>query len=281
MKGKIYGLDLFTGYGGITQALQEWVTPIAYCEIEKYCQGVLLSRMAELLLPTAPIWPDIKTLQGKNIPYPIDIIYGGFPCQGNSFAGVGKGLEDERTGLFFEIVRLSRELRPTFIFLENVMGIRKKSLHTVGWELANIGYDCRWLSLSAEEIGAPHQRKRWFLLAHANSFNLREQQRRISRENGEGEIISGINGPDREMANSNSTGFSEQTAKTAKENYRGIRKETRGTTPPFTQCGGWEAEPNICRVDDGTPFRMDRVKALGNGVVPAQVEKAFKLLMGL
>ena len=80
------GLDLFSGIGGITLALQEWIRPIAYCEIDSYCQSILLQRMQEGNLPKAPIWDDIRTLSTKELPS-IDIIYGGFPCQDISKIG--------------------------------------------------------------------------------------------------------------------------------------------------------------------------------------------------
>jgi DNA (cytosine-5)-methyltransferase 1 len=100
----------------------------------------------------------------------IDIIFGGFPCQDISVAGLGKGLEGDRSGLFFEIVRLARECEPRFIFLENVPAIRTRGGERVVKELASIGYDCRWTTLSAAAVGAPHKRERWFLLAHANGL---------------------------------------------------------------------------------------------------------------
>ena len=91
--GLLNGLSLFSGIGGIDLALREWVRPIAYCEIDTYCQGVLLSRMASGDLHKAGIWDDIKTLQVvPTWPMFCDIIYGGSPCQGFSVAGAGKGL---------------------------------------------------------------------------------------------------------------------------------------------------------------------------------------------
>ena len=87
----MHGLDLFSGIGGISFALQDWIEPIAFCEIEKYCQAVLLSRMHNGELAKAPIWDNITTLQGSFLPK-IDIIYGGFPCQDISIAGLGTGL---------------------------------------------------------------------------------------------------------------------------------------------------------------------------------------------
>jgi DNA (cytosine-5)-methyltransferase 1 len=86
------GLDLFSGIGGLSIALQEWVRPIVYCEIDVYCQGILLSRLANKDIPEARIFDDVKLLKGKEMPCAIDIIYGGFPCQDISIAGLGKVL---------------------------------------------------------------------------------------------------------------------------------------------------------------------------------------------
>src|ERR1700678_3480088 len=106
------GLSLFSGIGGIDVALSEYVRPIGYCEIDPFCQGVLLSRMADGLLPKAGIWDDISTLRSCHIGPYCDIIYGGFPCQDISIAGNGKGLAGERSGLFFQIMRLAQEIKP-------------------------------------------------------------------------------------------------------------------------------------------------------------------------
>ena len=168
------GLDLFSGIGGITLGLSGWVRPIAYCEIEPYCQSILLQRMQEGNLPKAPIWDDIRTLPTDELPA-IDIIYGGFPCQDISVAGAQKGLEGERSGLFFEILRIIDETKAPFIFLENVPNIRTKGAERVCKELAERGYDCRWCNLSAADVGARHKRERWFLLANANSEGLEGQ----------------------------------------------------------------------------------------------------------
>jgi len=234
----LYGLDLFRGCGGISLALQEWVRPIAYCEIDRYAQGVLLSRMGSGDLPTAPIWDDVKTLDGERFKGKIDIIYGGFPCQDISVAGNGKGLGGERSGLFFEVCRLVKEIAPSFIFLENVPAIRTRGLREVVISLTNMGYDCRWTCISAKEIGAPHIRKRWFLLAHSKCESLREQS-----------------------------------------GGRSWKGWTSSAEPMvFNQ---WETKPNMGRMVDGCTFRVDRIKTLGNGVVPAQVKEAFERLIGL
>jgi DNA (cytosine-5)-methyltransferase 1 len=161
----LIGLDLFSGYGGISLGLVEWVRPALYCEIERYPQSILLSRMADGQLARAPIWDDIRTLSGRGWRGAIDIVYGGFPCQDISVAGTGRGLDGDRSGLFFEVMRLAEEIEPTFVFLENVPAIRTRGLERVVGEFSRLGYDCRWRTLSAHAVGAPHFRNRWFLLA--------------------------------------------------------------------------------------------------------------------
>ena len=161
------GLDLFSGIGGITKALEGYVQPVAYCENDRYAQAVLLSRMASGDLPTAPIWDDVRTLDAKSLDSQIEIIYGGFPCQDISVAGRGAGLDAERSGLFFEIVRLVGEIRPRFVFLENVAVITVRGAERVVGEFCRLRYDCRWGILSAADVGANHQRERWWLMAYA------------------------------------------------------------------------------------------------------------------
>ena len=235
----INGLDLFSGIGGISLALQEWVKPVAYCENDKYAQGVILSRIATGQLVNAPIWDDVKTLTGLHLPT-VDIIYGGFPCQDISTAGNGIGLAGERSGLFFEILRLAKEIKPKFIFLENVFAIRTRGLNRVGEELASLGYDCRWTIISAKEVGACHKRSRWFLLAHARSNSLErlEQHKRTWAQYSPG-IDSNLS------------------------------KDWKIYVDKFP------------RVDDGLSIPVDRIRGLGNAVVPLQAKEAFMRLMGL
>ena len=136
---RLNGLDLFSGIGGNSIGLNEYVNTIAYCEADRHAQAVLLSRMGDGHLSKAPIWDDITTLTGAHFDIPIDIIIGGFPCQDISVAGKGAGLAGERSGLFFEIVRLAKEIKPTFLFLENVPAIRTRGLDTVIQEFTEIG----------------------------------------------------------------------------------------------------------------------------------------------
>lgn len=169
------GLDLFSGIGGLSLALRPWAKPVAYCERERYAQAVLLQRIETGALFNAPIWDDVRTLRGAMLER-VDILYGGFPCQDISAAGLGKGLGGERSGLVREIYRLTGECRPAFVFLENVPAIRTRGLIDLVRTFTDLGYDCRWTCVSAEEVGAPHLRKRWFLLAHAHGAELRDKQ---------------------------------------------------------------------------------------------------------
>jgi DNA (cytosine-5)-methyltransferase 1 len=223
--------------------------------------------MADGILPLAPIWNDINTFSAKNSYEPsINIIYGGFPCQDISIAGAGKGLAGERSGLFFEIVRLCREIEPRFIFLENVPAITSRGGNEVVRQIASMGYDCRWCIISAASIGAHHKRERWFLLAHANGEGLERIRKRTSGT---------------ESQNSLSSGSSEDVAD-SRCKYQRSQEEPERPSLHTTGCDRfWESESSICRMADGVPNRVERIKCLGNSVVPQQAKEAFKILMGL
>lgn len=262
---KLRSLDLFSGYGGITLALNEYVRPIAYVEIEEYAQKIIANRMADGSIPRAAILGDVKNVKGS---FGIcDIIYGGFPCQDISYAGTGKGLAGKRSGLFYEVIRLTKEIRPSFVFLENVPAIKSRGLEQVIKTFTEIGYDCRWTCLSAASVGANHKRERWFLLAHANGVRKLSKQdaKRISfdRSGNSSENVS-------DSAGSRLSG----TARF------GLKKKQPGIKHNFSRYW-WSTEPEVGRVANGVAFRVDRIKALGNGVVPLQVRTAFEVLMGI
>jgi DNA (cytosine-5)-methyltransferase 1 len=260
------GLDLFSGIGGITIALKEWVRPIAYCEVDRYAQSVLLSRMFDGDIPRAPIWDDVTSLKGTMLPE-IDIIYGGFPCQDLSVAGHGKGLEGKRSGLFFEIVRLASEIRPRYIFLENVPAISVRGLDRVLLELTALGYDSRWTIISASEVGAPHIRERWFLLAHSNDSRFEGRTR--------------PNKSDIQTKEPRSLRCSENMADSSSGRYEPQKnKISTRRHSPFNR-SWWAIEPDVGRMANGIQCRVDRLRGLGNAVVPAQAREAFERLMGI
>jgi len=163
------GISLFSGYAGIDLALSEWVKTILYCELEEYPQGILLSRMDDGSIPFAPVWNDVTTLDGTKFRGLVDIVFGGFPCQDISVAGNGAGLDGERSGLFFEFLRVLSETQAPFAFFENVPAIETRGAERVQKALAELGFTAKWLHLSAAEVGANHKRERWFCLAMANS----------------------------------------------------------------------------------------------------------------
>lgn len=300
--GRINGLDLFSGIGGLALALEPWVRPVAYCENDRFAQSVLLDRMRTGDLPVAPIWDDVRTLQTRDLP-DVDIVYGGFPCQDLSAAGVGRGLAGERSGLYLEIERVIKEANPAFVFLENVPAIRTRGLGRVVWGLSELGYDCRWTVVSAAEVGAPHLRKRWFMLAHTRSKPIGNEYRWRRRSHGKGEVESGLDGSAGSLADAQSDGRFEGWAESAGlqgrfESAGGggpvgdadrsrleVRARQRGDA--HAECSAalganwWSVEPNVGRVANGISNRVDRLRGLGNAVVPAQAREAFMRLGGL
>lgn len=264
MTKKILGLDLFSGYGGITLALKDYVQPIGYVEKDEYAQKIIASRISDGHLPNARIYSDVKNVTGRiGI---ADIIYGGFPCQDVSVAGIRRGLDGERTGLFFEIMRLAKEIEPNFIFLENVPGIRTSGLREIAETIDGAGYDMRWCILSANDVGAPHIRKRWFCLAKKRGH------RQTSESNlADADRIRYETGKNR---NDNCEGGTTEIA--GKETERNKNEIERIFCREW-----WTHEPELGRVVNGAADRLDRIKALGNGVVPLQAKTAFEYLIGI
>lgn len=288
------GLDLFSGIGGISLALREYVRTIAYCEIDPYCQGVLFSRMASNDLCMAPVWDNVSTLQGEQFSGIVDIIFGGFPCQDISVAGKGKGLEGERSGLFFEIVRLAKEIRPKYIFLENVSAITSRGGIEVCEEVTKMGYDCRWCVISAASVGALHRRERWFLLAHSKHYgSYGSQERRgieetIHDDQKKQDIPKQSKGSDQSGMLAMQS-FSDSSGMRC-EQGSGERIQSEGSSSQHEKSRDnssevfdfWkDTEPPICGVANGLPFRVDQIRALGNLVCPQQVKEAFEILMGI
>jgi len=264
---KISGLSLFSGIGGIDMALSDWVNPIAYCEIDKYAQAVLLSRIGDRKLQRAPIVKDIRGID-KNGYFKrktIDIIYGGFPCQDISVAGRGIGIEGFRSGLFFEIMRLVDEFKPKWVFLENVPAIRTRGLNRVLQELTQRGYDCKWTMLSAKEVGACHKRERWFLLANSNSNRRWVQQEQTKRQ-----AQTDISHYGENKFTTNTSG---KRLERQRESFR-----VQQTLPTPCGFGMWTSQPSVRRGNNGLRYRSHRLKCLGNAVVPIQAKEAFKRL---
>lgn len=164
-------LSLCSGIGALDLAMQTiGVQTIAYCEYDPWCGEVLQHRMASGHLDSAPIWRDLKTLDGYGLPAGVDLIYGGIPCQPHSTAGGRAGADDPRD-LWPATRRLLGEVRPRLFFLENVAGFATRNgeqpafAYSVLADLAALGYVGRAGIVKASDAGAPHSRARWFCLA--------------------------------------------------------------------------------------------------------------------
>ena len=174
MKPPLKILDTFAGIGGFSYAAEKIIggfETTQFIEIEPYCQKVLKKHW-----PNVPIHDDIKTFTAR--PFQFDVITGGFPCQDISVAGLQKGItKQSRSGLFYELIRVIRLVRPKFIVLENVAAILNNGLDIVLGELSEAGYDAEWSVISASSLGACHRRSRWWLVAYPKSERLQRGMR--------------------------------------------------------------------------------------------------------
>ena len=363
-------LSLCTGYGGIERGLdlagfEHRV--VAHVEIEAFAAANLVAKMEAGQLVPAPIWTDLKTLPAHCFRERIDLLTGGYPCQPFSAAGQRKGAEDPRH-LWPHIRQHIETIRPIRCFFENVEGHISLGLREVIEDLESLGYATTWGVFSAAEVGAPHQRKRVFILAVADGVGL--EKHGYSQSNNVGQ-------PSEDVANATSAGSSSgkraNFQKDAKEKAAEIQRkpqrfsadvanahgagqqpsegqprspETRDDAwrggaamadadrqrqPGWSQTNGrqtgagsegfaatdladaisqglqgrlprgqdqerqdqqrhsgrgsaalgqpeaisWATEPDVGRVVNGAAFRVDRLRLLGNGVVPQTAAKAW------
>lgn len=175
--------ELFAGLGGIGLGLERAGMECRWqVENDPFCQKVL-----------AKHWPHVKRVSdvreaGKHNLEPVDLISGGFPCQDVSYAGLGAGLEGERSGLWVEMFRIICELRPQFVLVENVSALLTRGGERVLADLASIGFNAEWETVRASSFGAPHRRKRLFIVAYANEGNGQAGMRTLP--NGPRQIFS-------------------------------------------------------------------------------------------
>ena len=267
-------VDLFSGVGGFSLGLERaGFKTVAFCEIDPYCQKVLRKHW-----PNVPIYEDIKTFPDASFkqvgftgqPWGFDgILTAGFPCQDISCAGKREGIEGKRSGLWSELARVLGELRPRYAILENVSallsGDRGRWFGRVLGDLAEIGYDCEWHCIPASYLGAPHRRDRVWIVAYPNG---REQGRWFKQK--------------REQNKRNSyparDGSQESVADTPNKRLEGwlgpevTRQAQRFFASAGEQDGWWQSEPDVGRVADGVPARVDRFRCLGNAIVPQIAE---------
>jgi DNA (cytosine-5)-methyltransferase 1 len=297
-------LSLFSGYEGFGLGLKLAGVPIktvGYVEIDEYCQRLLQARIRDGYLDWAPIIRDIRAADFRPMAGLVDIVTAGFPCQPHSFAGKRKGAADERN-LWPDTLRVIREVGPGWALLENVPGILANGYAgTVVGQLSEIRYDCLWHCVPAAAVGAPHLRWRWWCLAYPTSDGNRQliqecQHQAVGRgqlfvSNGKDGAVADSNGgrahPEPECqpqcggeANPGRDGKVRTLADASTEGLQivqGRPEAAQFSGSGAADCGGWwDVEPDVGRVANGVASRVDRLKALGNGIVPAVVAKFLR-----
>lgn len=163
-------LDLFSGIAGLTRALEGFAAPAMYCDRAPESIAILTALMRRGCIPTAPICDDVVKLRPEDIEGGIDVIVAGSPCIGFSPMGAKKGFGNEQSGLFKEVLRLVTALEPGMVFLENVPGILRVGMRPIAEWFTARKYRVRWACVAASDVGAAHQRKRWFCLAVRSDF---------------------------------------------------------------------------------------------------------------
>jgi len=271
-------LDLFSGIGGFSLGLERTggFETVAFCEIERYPQAVLAKHW-----PNVPCYDDVRTLSTERLAadgISVDVICGGFPCQDISVAGGGAGMgEGTRSGLWREYARLVGELRPRYVIVENVAALLGRGLDRVLGDLAAFGYDAEWHCIPASAVGAPHRRDRIWIVAHAVS-NGHGADNRLGKDSGStGSCQSKSNERERLRDESGRSGSPVANAYCPRlpDIQGGGENAKRAWLAAFIGSGfgsgadnNWRAEPAVGRVAHGVPSRVDRLKSLGNAVVP-------------
>jgi len=276
-------LDLFSGIGGFSLGLEstQGFETVAFCEVDVKAQRVLKKHWSHV-----PIYPDVSTLKGSDLGT-IDVICGGFPCQDISLAGKGAGLEGGRSGLWWEFHRLIKETSPKFVIIENVSALRSRGLDQVLRSLFEIGYDAEWHCLPASSVGAPHQRDRIWIISYPHSDDGRAWG---SPEPSIGETWVESRSSSNGLLESYTSQAVADTDHTGSQGGLSWRqgKEWKAELGYLGRCSTvdgqpienfWATEPNVGRVAHGVPNRVDRLKQLGNAVVPQIPELIGKAIL--
>lgn len=281
MKAKYTFGSMFAGIGGIDLGFERCGMECRWqVEIDPYATKVL-----EKHWPSVNRWGDVKTFPpDDDEKWKVDVITGGFPCQDISVSGKGVGLNGERSGLFFEIIRVARQLRPRAIVLENVSALLVRGMGSVLGELAEIGFDAEWHCIPAAGVGAPHRRDRVFIIAyskHDGSHGDGKDEQKCEREEMGRSQFAGGDGSNGNVADPSSK---RQSGQRLHGRCFGQKKNQDGETNWFIDSSereenNWHVEPNVGRVANGVPDRVDRLKCLGNAVVPQVAEVVGKILL--
>lgn len=302
------GLALCSGFGGIERGLESRIDgfkTVCHVEGEAYAVANLVKKIQEGAIHEAPVWSNVQTFDGTPWRGKLDIITGGFPCQPHSSAGKLLGQKDPRN-LWPDVKRIIGEVSPRILFLENVSNINNTIGPSIVGDLAEMGYNSAWCVVRASEVGAPHRRARWFIMAIANTYNSNESNMRI-HESFEGS--SKLEKVTLSDTDSERSGKSRKIQERSNGKLSGSESEKRGIDlsntdrqraerlglklrprPLFKRYidaesiesrrfeDWWAVEPPVGRMVDGVAHWVDRLRGCGNGVVPQQAAYAFDIL---
>ncbi len=307
-------VDLCSGIGGFALGF-EWAglsTPVMFCDIEEWCRDILKKHWNNV-----PIKSDVKELANdpKRLVPDCDILTAGYPCQPFSQAGRREGEEDDRH-IWPYIRKIVASKRPTWVVFENVYGHVSLGLDQVLLDLETEGYATRTFIVPASGVGAPHRRDRVWIVGHTEDNGCDGRTTTTGREGAESqqdesqlEIWGESGGPSTDVADTKSVGVEGLRTSGEQESHSHVRQEVsvcRGedvadTVSQRAQGGtagrqdaenaressrgtpewDWDVEPNVGRVANGVPKRMDRLKGLGNAIVPQiaqQIAESIKVV---
>jgi DNA (cytosine-5)-methyltransferase 1 len=304
-------LDLFSGIGGFSLGLEKaGFETAAFCEFDEHARKVLKKHWPTV--PIFNDVNTLTGLEVEFTVGKIDVICGGFPCQDISVAGKQRGLINEegsvtRSGLWFEYKRLIGELRPSYVIIENVANLRSNGLVTVLQDLWSLGYDAEWNVISARSIGAVHLRERLWVVAYPNRDRSEKgiplqagnegkslftrgtsEERKIKSSDSDGEGLEGhgkagnVGQVRAQIPSSSRSLFAPYPDDVRLGESVATEEEKSERWAKRTACfrNWWEAESEFCRMDDAISsgldeserFRKQRIKQLGNSIVPGIAE---------
>lgn len=285
------GLEL-----GVDLALGGDYRTVCYVEREAFAAAVLVARMEDQTLGPAPIWDDLRTFEGAAWSGCVDLICAGFPCQPFSGAGQQLGADDPRH-LWPEVARIVREVGPEWVFLENVPQVASGShgvLAEVVGDLAQMGFDAEWCCVGARDVGASHRRDRWWLLAHRHGDQPqrggtdRQVVGTTRGEQGEGDqwerAGDAVGGGRADVADTHPVGRHGGAGDVTPSRGWNEPPYTCDPFPPGPDDPRWFTvwadgpQPSVRRDADGMAHRLDRLRVIGNGVVPLVAAYTFTRL---
>lgn len=258
--------SLFSGIGGLELGL-EWAGvghTVWQVERDPWARSILARHW-----PDVARYDDVATITAANVT-PIEVLCGGFPCQDLSFAGKGAGLGGARSGLFFEVMRIADDLGPQWIVLENVSAILSRGLDVVLGRLSESGYDAWWDCVPASACGARHRRDRWFLVAHARGDGWGKCGA-SAHTCPMGSAGSGVQGAGcKEAIRPGNSGAESREGRSGAQSHMGRTPD--GFPPGLDRypkgVGSEQHDFEPPRIHEEAPDDADRLRGLGNAVVP-------------